>query len=52
MALEINENGAGEDMRLDDHFQACPYCNNLMGAIRGSVNAICRHCGYKEPCCF
>ena len=42
----------GQDEIIDDHYQLCIYCNNPMGAIRGSVDAICRKCGFKDGCCF
>jgi hypothetical protein len=31
--------------------QPCPVCGFPMVAIAGSKQAICRNCGYKEPCC-
>lgn len=31
--------------------QKCPNCGKIMGAIVGSRDAICKNCGYKEPCC-
>ena len=29
----------------------CPKCGSWMVAITGSRLAVCRNCGYKEPCC-
>ncbi|HZU04599.1 MAG TPA: hypothetical protein VFB73_01355 [Chloroflexota bacterium] len=31
--------------------EPCPVCGFPMPAIAGSKQAICRNCGYKEPCC-
>lgn len=31
--------------------QACPQCGNPMGAIKGSRDAVCRRCGWKDGCC-
>lgn len=31
--------------------QECPNCGALMLAVAGRKDAICNHCGYKEPCC-
>jgi hypothetical protein len=36
---------------LPPNYQACPQCDYPMVAIAGSKQAICRNCGYKEPCC-
>lgn len=29
----------------------CPNCGELMGALPGSRDAVCKNCGFKEPCC-
>ncbi len=31
--------------------QECPNCDNEMVGIAGRKDAICKNCGYKEPCC-
>jgi predicted RNA-binding Zn-ribbon protein involved in translation (DUF1610 family) len=30
----------------------CPQCGFEMVAIRGSKDAICRNCGFKDSCCY
>lgn len=30
----------------------CPNCGALMPAIRGSKQAVCPNCGFKDSCCF
>lgn len=39
-----------EDSR-DDKKQPCPKCGFLIGVVAGSKEAICRNCGFKDPCC-
>jgi hypothetical protein len=41
----------GMSEALPPNYQACPQCDYPMVAIAGSKQAICRNCGYKEPCC-
>ncbi len=31
--------------------QDCPACNLPIGIMPGSRDAVCKNCGYKEPCC-
>ncbi len=31
---------------------ACPSCGFLMVAIRGSKDAVCTNCGFKDSCCY
>ncbi len=31
--------------------QLCPICKKPMGDMPGSRDAICKNCGYKDPCC-
>lgn len=31
--------------------QVCPACGNEIGVIPGSRDAICKNCGFKDPCC-
>lgn len=37
--------------KQDKKTQPCPRCNFPIGAVAGSKEAICRNCGYKDPCC-
>ena len=30
----------------------CPNCGTPMYAVRGSKQAICGNCGFKDSCCF
>lgn len=32
--------------------QDCPQCGFPMPAIRGSKQAVCRNCGFKDSCCY
>lgn len=36
-----------EGLRL----QKCPNCEMLMGDMPGSRDAVCKNCGFKDPCC-
>ncbi len=31
---------------------ACPVCGFDMVAIRGSKEAVCSNCGFKDSCCY
>lgn len=31
--------------------QNCPVCNALMGDMPGTRDAVCKNCGFKDPCC-
>lgn len=31
--------------------QKCPKCGKHIGVLAGSLDAICKNCGYKDPCC-
>lgn len=31
--------------------QKCPKCKNAIGILAGSIDSICKNCGYKDPCC-
>lgn len=31
--------------------QLCPLCKYPIGLLPGSLDAICKNCGYKDPCC-
>jgi hypothetical protein len=30
----------------------CPVCGFEMVAIRGSKDAVCANCGFKDSCCY
>jgi hypothetical protein len=30
----------------------CPQCGFPMMAVRGSKDAVCRNCGFKDSCCY
>lgn len=31
--------------------QDCPKCNAQMSALPGTRDAVCKNCGFKDPCC-
>lgn len=31
--------------------QICPVCGAKIGVVAGSRDAICKNCGFKDPCC-
>lgn len=31
--------------------QKCPQCGYEIGVVAGSKEAICKNCGFKDPCC-
>lgn len=31
--------------------QYCQSCGKIMSAMPGSRDAVCKNCGYKDPCC-
>lgn len=31
--------------------QGCVRCGHPMGGVKGSRDAVCRKCGYKDDCC-
>ncbi|MBI4136876.1 hypothetical protein HY469_02325 [Candidatus Roizmanbacteria bacterium] len=39
------------DIRAYRPVQFCPVCSEVIGALAGSRDAICKNCGYKDPCC-
>lgn len=41
---------AGVPVRTKE-LQKCPRCGYEIGNVAGSKEAICRNCGYKDPCC-
>jgi DNA-directed RNA polymerase subunit RPC12/RpoP len=30
----------------------CPQCGFQMMAVRGSRDAVCQNCGFKDSCCY
>jgi len=39
------------DIRATRPIQFCPVCSEIIGVLAGSRDAICKNCGYKDPCC-
>jgi len=31
--------------------QNCPLCGEKISALPGTRDAICKNCGFKDPCC-
>ena len=31
--------------------QPCPVCGKPMGDMPGMRDAVCKNCGFKDPCC-
>jgi hypothetical protein len=31
--------------------QLCPLCKEIMSDMPGTRDAVCKNCGYKDPCC-
>jgi len=31
--------------------QKCPMCGYKIGIVAGSFDAVCKNCGFKDPCC-
>ncbi|MGB9883214.1 MAG: hypothetical protein ACPLRN_01725 [Microgenomates group bacterium] len=31
--------------------QNCPLCGKIISAMPGTRDAICKNCGFKDPCC-
>jgi len=48
-ALNMRKNDK-QVCRLHDK-QDCPICENKIGIVAGSKEAICTNCGFKDPCC-
>jgi DNA-directed RNA polymerase subunit RPC12/RpoP len=44
-----------EEQQRDQHLKncttECPSCGNILSALQGSKDAICKNCGFKIPCC-
>lgn len=36
----------------DAPVQDCPQCGFPMNAVRGSKDAVCTNCGFKDSCCY
>lgn len=41
-----------DDERDRVPIEPCPQCGHPMAAIRGSKDAICPNCGFKDSCCY
>jgi Zn ribbon nucleic-acid-binding protein len=51
--VDTEESGAAKTSREDTvPVQACPVCGFDMVAIRGSKDAVCANCGFKDSCCY
>ncbi len=33
------------------HMQYCPLCKRFISDMPGTPDAICKNCGFKDPCC-
>ncbi|GIW63402.1 MAG: hypothetical protein KatS3mg091_204 [Patescibacteria group bacterium] len=31
--------------------QRCPVCSSFISALPGTRDAVCKNCGFKDPCC-
>lgn len=38
--------------KLDEGQAPFPQCGNWMNAVRGSKDAVCTCCGFKDSCCY
>lgn len=41
-----------QEQQSDVPIAPCPQCGFAMVAIRGSRDAICPNCGFKDSCCY
>jgi len=54
------ESDANSTARLEDPREGrnatpvapCPQCGFQMMAVRGSRDAVCQNCGFKDSCCY
>jgi len=44
-------NAAHHSLRQSFRMQSCIVCEESIGDMPGSRDAICPNCGYKDPCC-
>jgi predicted RNA-binding Zn-ribbon protein involved in translation (DUF1610 family) len=54
MTSTINNNGEDKTLQqklIEQSKQLCPKCGSLIGIVKGSRDAVCQNCGYKDPCC-
>ncbi|GAC1513778.1 MAG: hypothetical protein NVS2B16_19430 [Chloroflexota bacterium] len=42
------QDGSREDLTI----APCPVCGFDMNAVRGSKDAVCVNCGFKDSCCY
>lgn len=40
-----------EEELANNNTQPCPQCGERMGIMPGSRDAVCKNCGFKDPCC-
>lgn len=40
-----------DDYLLHEGKRPCPICNFPIGKVAGTKEAICKNCGFKDPCC-
>lgn len=36
---------------INSQIQNCPKYGDKIAAVAGFPDAVCRNCGYKDPCC-
>ena len=42
-----------EDFLIGEELKkSCDQCGGVMKGIKGSKDAICSNCGYKDSCCY
>ncbi len=54
MTSKINNKQTDKSLQqklIEQQKQLCPKCGSLIGNIKGSRDAVCGNCGYKDPCC-
>jgi len=52
--MKSNEEGIYEyivNSSFTPQYQLCPVCKCKIGLMPGSRDAICKECGFKDPCC-
>lgn len=51
LSMKNKNNSQKNDKNINK--RVCPYCNQLtLNGMPGSVESICKNCGYKDPCCY
>lgn len=55
--VKRSHNSRGESGGVYDEFgvgvvtRPCPSCRFPIGVVAGTKDAICKNCGFKDPCC-